>query len=119
VKSALAAIKELMDRDDLIGFFTTGLVVCAGPMALVVMVVLWVSIATTPNLADCHTEGYLAGRDGLPAQANPHGAPNSSTVAYEAWARGWAAGFRERRKADGGKVGPDKPPSPVHQEDMP
>lgn len=52
-------------------------------------------------------EGFEAGRDGLPVEANPYIDRHWASRGWREsdWLRGWAEGFRERQEADRRKTG--------------
>lgn len=105
MRAIMKKMQALADRDDLIGFwcsFLFSVVLPATILALILFCVIacFVAVAGSPfpSEADAAAEGYVAGKEGMPASANPHGGYNASGSAYEAWARGWASGWRDRRK---------------------
>ena len=105
MRAIMKKMQALTDRDDLIGFWCSLLFAIVLPSVLVGVLVLCivgcvVAVAGSPfpSEADAAAEGYVAGKEGMPASANPHGGYNASGSAYEAWARGWASGWRDRRK---------------------
>lgn len=97
MRAIMKKMQALADRDDLIGFWCSLLFAIVLPSVLVGVLVLCI-VSPFPSEADAAAEGYVAGKEGMPASANPHGGYNASGSAYEAWARGWASGWRDRRK---------------------
>lgn len=80
------------------GVYTTVVMtVCA------VALLVFLAVLITPshnNTTPEWSEGYCAGRDGIPATANPYvpGDDGHREKRYEHWAKGWQDGYLSRQQ---------------------